>query len=340
MEFVFVKFLVCASVIFYFGKRVARYGDAIAEKTGLGGLWIGVILVSIATSLPELFTGVGSTLFVDAPDLTVGNIFGANSYNLFNIATLDLLHKGGPLLSSVSSGQLLTAAFSLIPLSIAAMGIFLTPKLANTSIFNLSVFSIMIFLSYIICTKTIYNFEKRRKIIKELREEEEVVLKYDDITLRTACIRYAFSAFAIAAAGIWLAYIGDDLAAALNLGRNFIGSLFLGFATTLPEITVSIAALRLGAKEMAVANMVGSNLFNVTIIFINDILYRKAPIFEMLSQQHIFNVFLVIAMTAIIMAGMVIKPKDKTRMGLSNYAIWLVVVFVVGAYINFILGGK
>ncbi|MBP7055672.1 MAG: hypothetical protein KBB52_02320 [Candidatus Omnitrophica bacterium] len=337
---VILKFLICTAVIFYFGKRVARYGDAIAEKTGLGGLWIGVILVSIATSLPELFTGVGSTLFVDAPDLSVGNLFGANSYNLVNIATLDLLHKGGPLLSSVSSGQLLTAVFSLIPLSIAAMGIFLTPKLPNTDILNISLYSMLILASYAVCTRAIYNFEKKRKIIGELREEEEEVLKYEDISLKTASMRYAIAALAIAAAGIWLAYIGDDLSVVFGLGKNFVGSLFLGFATTLPEITVSIAAIRLGAKELAVANMVGSNLFNITIIFINDILYRKAPIFSVLSQQHIFTAFIVVLMTAVLMAGIILKPKNKTKLGLSNYAIWLIVVFVIGAYINFMLGGK
>ena len=97
MAFVCLKFVVCAAIIFYSGKRVAKYGDIIAEKTGLGGLWIGVILVAIATSLPEIFTGVGSTVFVNAPDLTVGNLFGANTYNLLNISLLDFLNKGSPL---------------------------------------------------------------------------------------------------------------------------------------------------------------------------------------------------------------------------------------------------
>ena len=55
MGFVYLKFTICAAIIFYSGKRVAKYGDIISEKTGLGGLWIGVILVAIATSLPEIF---------------------------------------------------------------------------------------------------------------------------------------------------------------------------------------------------------------------------------------------------------------------------------------------
>lgn len=340
MILVLIKFIICTIIILYCGKNVARYGDAIAEKTGLGGLWIGVILVSVATSLPELFTGVGSTVFVNAPNLTVGNLFGANTYNLVNIAILDFMNKGVPLLSAVSTGQLLTAVLSLIPLTIAALGIFLNSKLPEIAFMNISLYSILILASYLIVTRIIFKFEKKQQTIKELSKEEKILFKYDNITLKTACIRYGLAALAIAGAGIWLAYIGDDLARLLNLGQNFIGSLFLGFATTLPEITVSIAALRLGAKELAVASMVGSNIFNITIIFLNDVLYRKAPIFSVLNQQHIFTAFIVVLMTVAVISGLILKPERKTKIGLSAYAMILIAIFVIGAYMNFILGSK
>lgn len=338
MIIVWLKFIVCAALILFAGKRVAKYGDAIAEKTGLSGLWIGVILVSVATSLPELFTGIGSTVFVNAPDLTVGNLFGANTYNLANIAVLDIVHKGFPLLSSVSTGQLLTAGLSLIPLIIAAVGIFLSQQLPQITFVNISLYSFLIFISYLFSTRIIFGFEKKQQqILKELHREGNILFKYSTISLKKACIRYALAAFIIAGAGIWLAYIGDDLARLLGLGQSFIGSLFLGFATTLPEMTVSIVAIRLGAKELAVANMLGSNLFNMAIIFINDMLYRKAPIFSTLSQQHIFTAFIVIFMTVIICSTLILKPKKKTKLGVSAYAIGLLTVFFVGMYINFLL---
>ena len=339
MVFVCLKFIVCAAIIFYSGKRVAKYGDIIAEKTGLGGLWIGVILVAIATSLPEIFTGVGSTVFVNAPDLTVGNLYGANTYNLLNISLLDFLNKGSPLLSSVSTGQLLTAGLSLTPLLIASIGIFLSIRLPQLSFMNISLYSILILIAYLVTIRAIFRFERsQQQILRELKKEEEILLKYNDISLKRACILYGFFAIMIAGAGIWLAYIGEELARLLSLGQNFIGSLFIGFATTLPEITVSVAALRIGAKELAVANMLGSNLFNISIIFLNDVLYRKAPIFNALSQQHIFTALVVILMTIIVCVGLILKPKKKMKLGLSNYSIGLIIVFILGAYVNFVLG--
>ncbi|MFZ2356645.1 MAG: hypothetical protein WAW67_02345 [Candidatus Omnitrophota bacterium] len=266
---------------------------------------------------------------------------GANSYNLLNISLLDFLNKGSPLLSSVSTGQLLTAGLSLIPLLIASIGIFLSIRLPQLSFMNISLYSILILIGYLVAIRTIFRFERnQQQIMRELKKEEEILLKYNDIPLKKACILYGVFAIMIAGAGIWLAYIGEELAQILSLGQNFVGSLFLGFATTLPEITVSVAALRIGAKELAVANMLGSNLFNTSIIFINDALYRKAPIFNFLSQQHIFTGFIIVLMTVIVCVGLILKPKKKTKLGLSNYAIALIVVFILGTYLNFILVRK
>lgn len=341
MFFVGIKFIICSILIFLSGKRVAKYGDVIAEKTGLGGLWIGVMLVAITTSLPEIFTGVGSIVFVDAPDLTIGNLFGANTYNLLNIVVLDFLHKGGPLLSAVSLGQLLTAGLSLIPLLVAAAGIFLSSRLPAFSFAQISVYSILILVLYLISARIIFKFEKgQQQILKELQEETKEVFKYEQITLKKAWIFFGLSAAVIVVAGIWLAYIGKELALGLNWSENFVGSLFISFATTLPEITVSLAALRLGAKEMAVANMLGSNLFNMTIIFINDLFYRKGPIFKAVSENHVFTAFIVIFMTVIVIISLILKPKRKTALGLSGYSLALIAIFILGAYVNFVLGAR
>ena len=338
---VWLKFAICTIIIFFSGKRVAKYGDVIAEKTGLGGLWIGVVLVAVTTSLPEIFTGIGSTVFVNAPDLTIGNLFGANSYNLLNLWLLDFLHKGKPLFSIVSSGQLLTAILSLVPVLIASLGIFLTSKLPQYTIANISIYSILILLSFLTSTRIIFKFEKsRREIADELDKEEKILLKYEHISFLKACILFTIFAAIIAASGIWLAYIGEEIATVLRIGRTFAGSLFLGLATTLPEAAVSIAALLIGAKELAVANLLGSNLFNTAIIFMNDLLYRKAPIFTAISQQHIFTGLIVVIMTVLVCLGLILKPQKKIIFRLSSYSLGLIVIFILGTYVNFVLGKR
>lgn len=326
---IWLKFIVCTLLILFSGKKVAKYGDIIAEKSGLGGLWVGLLLLAVATSLPEIFTGVGSIIFVKDPNLTCGNLFGANSYNLLNIALLDFLNKEGPLLSMMSAGQLLTAWLSLVPLAIAGLGIFLSNTFSIPDVANISIFSILILFSYLFCARKIFNFEKKQKKV------ETAPIKYGRNTLRGAIMFYCVFASIIILAGIWLAFIGDELAKALQLNSSFVGNLLLGFTTTLPEIVVSVAALRLGAREMAVANLLGSNLFNVTIFFINDLMYRQSAIFASLSLSHLFTAFKVFIMTLVVILAMILRPKKKTVINLSWFTIILVIIFIVGAYINF-----
>ncbi|MCQ9207350.1 MAG: hypothetical protein NG740_05705 [Omnitrophica bacterium] len=329
MYLIWVKFIICAGLIFFAGKQVARYADAIAEKTGLSRLWIGVILVSFTTSLPELFTGIGSVVFVNAPDLTVGNLFGANSYNLLNIALIDLLNRPGPLLGMISRGQLLTAAFSLVPVVLAAIAITLSGNgISTLSIANIGIWSAGIFLSYCVMVRVIYTFEKKNT------KPEEDSNRHNAITLRNVWINFCASSVVIMGCGIWLAYIGKEMSGVLGLGDSFVGTLFLGLTTTLPEITVSIAAILIGAKEIAIANMLGSNLFNMAIIFVDDVFYRKSPILSSVSPSHLYQAGVVVVMTAVIILAIATKPKKKF-FNVSWYTPVLIFVFLIGALISF-----
>ena len=178
-----------------------------------------------------------------------------------------------------------------------------------------------------------YGFEKTRAA----RDSERKSDRYGNVGLRKAWFFFGAGAVVIIACGIWLAYIGKELSELLDLGESFIGSLFLGFATTLPEISVSVAALLIGAKEIAVANMLGSNLFNMTIIFIDDIIYRKAALLQVVSRGHIWSAAVVMAMTAVVIIAMVTGTKRKFLF-VSWYAPVLFIIFLLGAYLNFLFG--
>jgi len=326
-----LKFAACVAVIAVAGRSVAKYGDVIAEKTGLSGLWIGVVMMAIATSLPELFTGISAVAFVGEPDLTIGDLFGANSFNLLNLALLDIASRRGPLLAHASAGNLLTAGLSLVLVSFAAASI-LGSGVLNLGIGWIGIYTPIIILLYLGMVWMIYNYERHR-----IDEDSDVVetLQYAGISLRKAYIGYAISAACIIAAGIWLAFLGEDVAEATGLGTGFVGSLIIGFSTTLPEITVSFSALRLGAMDMCVANMIGSNLFNMMVIGIDDIFYTKGPVLAHVSPNHVFTAVMVMLMTGIFVAAVVSPPRRKTPLGASWYALALIAVFAVGTYINF-----
>ncbi|MDO8715674.1 MAG: hypothetical protein Q7J73_02535 [Dehalococcoidales bacterium] len=116
---IWLQFAVCLAIIVVSGSKLAKYGDVIAEKTGLGRVWIGVVLLAAVTSLPELATGITSATVLAEPDLTMGDLFGSNLINLVIIAILDLVHRRGPVLHYLGSGIVLSTILSLFLIAAA-----------------------------------------------------------------------------------------------------------------------------------------------------------------------------------------------------------------------------
>ena len=324
---VWIKFIVCIVVIFFSGRKIARYGDIIAEKTGLGGVWIGLVLIAMLTSLPELFNGVSAVTLVDAPDLTIGNLLGANMFNLFNLALLDLVHHNGSILAVVGKTHRLTGIFSLIMVLFVAGFILISSRYHIMDIGWIGWYTPFIVLLYFIVARSIYHYEQRHPSLKE------TVFEYADKSLRHVYLNFSISAVFIIGAGLWLAFIGDEVSEVYGWGQSFVGSLFLAFTTTLPEITVSFAAMRIGAKDLAVANLIGSNLFNLTIIPLDDLLYTKGPILAAVSETHLVTAFAVMLMTVVFVVGLGHRHQRFFRFSWWN--ITLMLLFLMGAYYSF-----
>ena len=326
-----LKFILCVIAILFFGNRVARHGDIIAHKTGLGRVWIGLILLALVTSLPELFTGISAITLVDAPDLTIGDLFGANAFNLLNLVFLDIAYQNGIFLRAISQGHRLTGWLSLVLVLVATVSIVISHQFSNLGIAGswIGWYTPVIILLYLVFVRALFRFEQRQP------SPPIAEVEYEEKSLGRSYLHFAIAAFFLIGVGIWLATIGDEIAGVTGLGQSFVGSLFLAFSTSLPEITVSFAAMRMGAVDLAVANMIGSNLFNMTIIPIDDLLYTKGPVLAAVSESNLIIGSAVILMTLIFIAGLHFKPKRYFRLSWCNCI--LIILFFLGAYLNFTL---
>ncbi len=326
---VWLKLVVCILIIYLSGQKVAKYGDVIAERTGLGGVWIGLIAVALITSLPELFTGISAVTIVDAPDLTVGDIIGANAFNLMNLALLDIAHRNSPLLAMASPVHRLTGWFSLLLTLVVAMSLFISARFSPMPLGWIGWYTPIILILYLVAGRQIFYRERQQPSIQETANYSA------DEPLRKVYIYFGLAAVFIIGAGIWLATIGDEIAIVTSWGQSFVGSLILAFTTTLPEITVSFAAMRMGAIDLAVANMIGSNLFNLIIIPIDDIIYVKSPVLAAVSESHLVTASAVMVMTLIFISGLSFKQRRFFRLSWWNCT--LIVLFIASAYFSFIL---
>ena len=328
---IWLKFLICVLLVLFFGAKLSRYGDVIAEKTGLSGFWVGLLLLAVITSLPEVITGVSAVTVVEVPDLAMGTLFGSNLLNLLIIAVLDIIHRGGPLLSIAGAGHRLSSGLGLVLIAFAAGSILLGTRVWDGALGWVGIYSLVLVFLYLLGSRGIFRLEGRRQGYKDTR-----TLRYQKISSRRAYIGFAVAAVAIVGSGIWLAIIGDELAEVTGWGATFVGSLFLAATTSLPELVVAISALRLGAIDMAIADMLGSNIFNAGIgIAAIDLFYNRGSIFAASSEDHVITASLIALMTLIVIAGLVFRTKRKTFKVMSWYSIALIGVYIIGAYILF-----
>jgi cation:H+ antiporter len=93
------------------------------------------------------------------------------------------------------------------------------------------------------------------------------------LSLRAIVVRFVLASVGIIVASVILTYVTDDIATELNLGSGLAGALFLGVATSLPEVTSTISLFRMRNFDIAFGNIAGSNVFNYFVLTIADVLY-------------------------------------------------------------------
>jgi len=330
---VWFKFLLCLIIILFSGTKLARYGDAIAEKTGLGGLWIGLVLLAAITSMPELVTGVSSVALVGLPDLAMGTLLGSCLLNLAIIAVMDILYRPSPILSQVSLRHVASAVAGIGLIALAAGGILAGKWLSVLALGWLGITSIIILILYLVAVRQISRFERGY----QAPVLPASPLRYEGSSTKAVWFKFALAAASVIGAGIWLSFVGDEIAATYDWAEaSFVGSFFLAISTSMPELVVTIAALRLGAIDMAVADILGSNMFNIAIILPVDLAYSQAPILSSSSPVHLITAVLAIVMSLIVIVALRFRQQRKTFFVISWYGLVLIGLYILGAYTLFI----
>jgi cation:H+ antiporter len=327
---IWLKLALCFLVILFAGTKLARYGDAISERTGLGRMWIGLILIGLVTSMPEMVTGISSAAIVGQPDLAIGNFWGSCIFNLSILAFLDIFHRKEPLLSAASSRYILPAFIGIALILVAGVSILAGDSVTGISIGWLGLTNIIIFALYIIGIRQMYIYDKKHP---EPDADEES--QYAQLSSRKIYGNFFLAAIGIIGGGIWLSFIGDEISVTYNLSASFVGSMFLAIGTSLPEIVVCVTALRMRAIDLAVGDILGANMLNTANLFITDIFYTSGPLLSDVSTKNLMTALAMIIMTLITIAGLKFKSKRKTFGIISWNALLILCIYISTSFFLF-----
>jgi len=329
-------FVVSAGAIVFAGTKLSRYGDQIAELTGLGRLWIGVVLMAAATSLPEVFTTM-SAGWLDAPDLAAGNLFGAGMSNMLTLGLIDLLYRQKRVWQQAALGHTLTATLAMVLTALAAFFVLLRIEVVHLGV---GFESVILLILYVLGMRLVFRQEdmarrqlEQKAVVEGLAEEPG-----SDGSRRDA-LRYAVRGFSIGAlvllvAAPVLAWSAERIAEESGMTATFIGTSLVAITTSLPELVVSISAVRLGAFDLAVGNLFGSNAFNMAAFFFADLAYRGGGLLSTVSSTHALTALWATIMMNIGLMGIIYRAERRFRL-IEPDSLLMIVVYVLGLWLLF-----
>ena len=309
---IFLLYLLVVVGIVLLSNKASEYVDLLDKKTSLSGAFIGGVMLSAVTSLPELFTSISSTIFLNEPGLCMGNILGSNLFNLATLATLVLVYFNQYKNATISGSHTKITLFTFLIYVVILL------NLTRTLSFSLMTVSITSFIIIGLYTSGV-KLMSAENGLQDLEDSEDT----SPLTVRQISVRFALVSVGIIGLSIIITYLTNHIADTLNLGAGFAGALLLGIATSLPEVCSTLALFKMRNYNIAIGNIIGSNIFNFMILGLADIVYIGSGIYDFSDPKTI----------SLLMLGMVATPlmlllvKTKSQAAQKLYPIGIVACY-------------
>lgn len=325
-------FIAAAIVTWIAGVSLARSTDVLDDRFGLGEAIGGMILLSVAGSLPELAITLSAARSGHL-DIAAGNLIGGVAMQTFVLVIADWFGRGKSPIS--------TAAASLIPalegllvvavVSVVAMGGLLP---ASASIGPMAVSSIGILIIWVAGMLILNKVRSRPELsfskageTAEASEPNEEAASPGQSTRRTIVI-FVIASIATLIAGVALEQTGNQLADNFGINGVLFGATFLSLATALPEISSGITGVRMGRYTLVFGDMFGGNAFQLTLFLLADIVAGQ-PVLPYEGKSNAWIGLVGLLMTAVFVVGIMLRPSKRyARLGPDSWVV--TAIYILG----------
>ena len=334
-----LQFAACALLIARAGFVLSRSSGRLAELYGWSPGWVGLALLATVTSLPELASGISAVTVVGAPNLAVGNALGACVVNLAFLVIVDTLRRGAPMYHEANSSHLLSAGFGVVMLGFVAMSLVVGTR--APAVLHVGLYSPVLLAFYLLALRGVFAHERTAMdALVAAATSGDASAPAADGAARGEWIRFAAAAIVVLVAGIWLPAVAAELAQAFGLSRSFVATVLMAVVTTLPEMAVTLSALRLGALDMAIGNLLGSNLFNVLVLAVDDTFYVEGPLLADVSPVHLGTAVSAMVMTGLVVIGLVMRPRGRVLRTASWISVGLAAAYLLNAALAYLTASQ
>ncbi|MEQ8470056.1 MAG: sodium:calcium antiporter [Marinoscillum sp.] len=322
-----ILFVLSTVAIAVLGTLLTRTADQLADITGLGEAMFGAIFLGGITSLPGIVTSVVAASN-NYPELAISNAIGGIAAQTFFLSIADITYSKVNLEHAAASFMNLMQGVLLICLlALIIMGAY-GPEV---SFLGFHPVSILIILVYIAGSRMISRAKETpmwspritHQTVQDVPDPKNKKLSTGKVALQ-----FTVLSALVAAAGYGVASAGMVLAEETGLSQGFVGTILTAVATSLPELIVSLAAVRQGALTLAVGNIIGGNTFDVLFVSFSDLAYPSGSILHAFTQQQFLIIGATMLMTGILILGMLHREKRGIG-GIGWESLLIIVVYLL-----------
>lgn len=326
---IWAQFAITTVIMVAAAVKLAEYGDVIAIRTRLGGMFVGTFFLAMATSLPELLTTI-SAVGQNVSNLAVGNIFGSNMFNIFLLAIVDLFHRQARILRRVALTHALGGSLAIL---IMAMALFFIVADIDLRIGWLGVDSLLLMVTYF---GGLWLLQAQGSGSHEAGPEE---LESDGPlpSLRRASLGFAAAAAVLVLVTPLMVRSAAGIAEITGVSTGFIGTALVAVITSLPEVVSTFAAARIGAYDLAVGNLFGSNFFNIFALAITDLFYVEGRFLGAVEPAMSLVALLAMILTALALVGNVARL-ERRLFFIEIDALLIMVIYILGIWFLYLRG--
>jgi cation:H+ antiporter len=285
---VWLQFIVSSAILVIAAHKLAQYSDIIAVRTRLGGMFIGTLLLAGATSLPELLSAINA-LWQGVPNMAAGSIFGSSMFNMFMLAVLDMLYRQTRILRRVAMNHALSGSLAML---LTGMAVFFILADVDSGIGWIGWDSLLLIGVYLGGVRLLQHNGFAPPADAEIAE-------LNIPSLPKALVGFSAATLVMILVVPWLVSSAAGIADITGLSAGFIGATLLAIITSLPELVTTIAAVRMGAYDLAVGNLFGSNIFNMFVLGLTDAVYLPGHFIELIDPA-----FALIALLGLLLTGL------------------------------------
>jgi cation:H+ antiporter len=324
-------FTICAAGVWIAGSKLARYADAIADRKNLGKAFMGLVFLASATELPEIATTFTAAIAGNAL-LVLSNMFGGITMQTAILAVTDAYVVRGVLTQYPRKAIHALEAALLILLLALLIGVCIAGE--RSIGLGIGMGTVSLGVAYALSLRLLRAYDKEGDWVPVDLPEGQTDSPDDGNTrpetvmpMNTLVVRSILAALVILACGVVLVRATEAIAEQTGLSHSFMGVTVLAAATSLPELSTTIAAARIGAYTMAISNIFGSNLIMLALLLPADVLYRPGPILAEAGLTTMLSLVFGIIVTGIYVIGLLVRRKPHVlRMGMDS-------ALVLGVYV-------